>query len=168
MATIKKSSKKNTSKKTISRKSSSSKRKTQMKNMDVSELVIVGLLLIVLVAGYYYVYSKNLNVESFSNANLEPEDGEIVMVLFYTNWCPHCTKFKPTWEDLKSEMDNKKVGNNNVRIESVDCEANPDLGKKYKVNGYPTIKLLKPNSQAVDYEGGRGLSDIKMYIEKIN
>lgn len=166
MASIRKSSKKKPSK-SVSIKATSSKRNTQMKNMDVSELVVVGLLLITLVAGYYYIYSKNLNVESFSNANLDPKEGEIVMVLFYTNWCPHCTKFKPTWEDLKSEMDNQKVGNNNVRIESVDCEANPDLGKKYKVNGYPTIKLLKPNSKPLDYEGGRGLSEIKQYIENI-
>lgn len=166
MASIRKSSKKKPSK-SVSIKTISSKRNTQMKNMDVSELVVVGLLLITLVAGYYYIYSKNLNVESFSNANLDPKEGEIVMVLFYTNWCPHCTKFKPTWEDLKSEMDNQKVGNNNVRIESVDCEANPDLGKKYKVNGYPTIKLLKPNSKPLDYEGGRGLSEIKQYIENI-
>lgn len=162
MATVRKSSKKNTSKKSVS------KRKSQMKNMDVSELVVVGLLLLALVAGYYYIYSKNLEVESFSNKNLEPTEGEIVMVLFYTNWCPHCTKFKPTWEDLKSEVDNQKVGNNNVRIESVDCEANPDLGKKYNVNGYPTIKLLKPNNKPLDYEGGRGLSEIKQYIENIN
>ena len=167
MASIRKSSKKKPSK-SVSIKTTASKRNTQMKNMDVSELVVVGLLLITLVAGYYYIYSKNLNVESFSNANLDPKEGEIVMVLFYTNWCPHCTKFKPTWEDLKSEMDNQKVGNNNVRIESVDCEANPDLGKKYKVNGYPTIKLLKPNSKPLDYEGGRGLSEIKQYIENIN
>ena len=102
-------------------------KETHKKNMDVMNLLLL-MTLITLVAGYYYIYSKNLNVESFSNANLDPKEGEIVMVLFYTNWCPIVLNLT-NWR-FKIRNDNQKVGNNNVRIES-DC-TNPDLGKNIK------------------------------------
>lgn len=155
MASVKKSSKK-----------SSKSSKNVKKQMNLSEMVIIGLLLVSILLGYYYVYSRNQEEEGFQNINLTPEDNEVVMVLFYTEWCGYCKKFKPEWEKASRQMNNTKVNNNKVRFEKVDCDANSELAKEYEVNGYPTVKILR-KGKVEDYEGERSLSGIKAYLESL-
>ena len=30
---------------------------------------------------------------------------------FHTNWCPHCKKAKPVWNNVKEEYDQKVINN---------------------------------------------------------
>jgi len=41
-----------------------------------------------------------------------------------------------------------------VPVAKIDATASKDLGTRYDVRGYPTIKILK-NGKAIDYDGGR-------------
>lgn len=161
MASVQKSSKKSSRK--SSRRSSSLK---VSKQMNMSEMVIVALLLVAILIGYYYVYAKNQE-EGFQNVNLTPEENEVIIVLFYTEWCGYCKKFKPDWEKASSEMNNSTVNNKKVRFEKVDCDANESLAKEYQVNGYPTVKVLRNGQEPEDYEGERSLSGIKNYIQSL-
>ena len=141
-------------------------------------VILMGLILVLLLALYYmqrknqdainsHVVANNNNVvESFTDNELEAKSEEVVMVLFFVNWCPHCKTFKPTWEKASSELNNTTVNGKSVRFVSVDCEEKPELGEKYNVEGYPTIKVFTEGN-VEEYDGDRSLSGIKSYVNSL-
>ena len=76
-------------------------------------------------------------------------------MLFYVDWCPHCKTAKPEWESLKSEYEGKQINGYTVTFTEYNCTAetseNEELMNKYKIEGYPTIKLLK-GGQVIEYD----------------
>jgi thiol-disulfide isomerase/thioredoxin len=76
-------------------------------------------------------------------------------MMFSTDWCPHCQAAKPEWEELKSEYEGKTINGYVVTFTNVDCtNETPEveaLMNKYKIQGYPTIKLLK-DGQVIEYD----------------
>lgn len=67
-------------------------------------------------------------------------------MFFYTDWCPHCKTAKPVWESLKTTYETQKIGNKTIVFTEVNCtEDKPEveaLMDKFKVEGYPTFKLI--------------------------
>ena len=135
-------------------------------------ILIVGMLLMFLVV-YYYMYISNQKSESFTNpqlseTDLKPAKNEVVLGLFYADWCPHCRDFKPEWKKAQDELNGTKVGSGlKAKLVSVDCEANPDLAKKYEIQGYPTIKVIKADGTVEEFTDDRSLSGIKNYLHNL-
>ncbi len=54
-----------------------------------------------------------------------------------------------------------------VKVAKVDATVATELGKRFGVSGYPTIKFFpagpKDDGSAVDYNGGRELNPLKEY-----
>ena len=125
---------------------------------------------VVFIGFYYIVINIKDGFESGSNnvPHLKPSNDECVVALFYTNWCPHCTSFKPIFDQLKS-MDNKicskndKLKGKKLRFEKVNCEEHESLGKEYKINGYPTVKIITKEG-VTDYTGSRDLDSMQKYF----
>ena len=76
-------------------------------------------------------------------------------MLFTVDWCPHCKTAKPEWEQLKAEYKDKKINGYKVIFTDIDCTKETAQVEKlmntYKIEGYPTIKLLK-DGQVIDYD----------------
>lgn len=55
---------------------------------------------------------------------------------------------------------------NKVSIASVDADDHKELGKRFGVQGFPTLKWFdgKPGSDPVDYKGGRDLESLQTFI----
>lgn len=123
--------------------------------------IILTILFIILAIYLYYQYVKPATTSNFT-ANSEYNEinsgsgsGEAELMLFYADWCPHCKTAKPIWEELKSEYENKKINGYTVMFTDVNCtNESPEiesLMNKYKIEGFPTIKLLK-NGQIIEYD----------------
>jgi len=124
-------------------------------------------IIICIAVAYYYIY--NYNHEGFNSQDLTPASGEVNVVLFYADWCGHCKTFKPIFNDAMTKLDGKKSRNSDIngktiRLTKVECDENPELGKKYNINGYPTVKILKDDGSVLDYEGGRTLDGMKKFL----
>jgi thiol-disulfide isomerase/thioredoxin len=126
------------------------------------------------ILGYYIYYQFTNNKTSF-NANREHVSDDnstkvAEMMLFYVDWCPHCKTAKPEWEELKTEYEGKQINGYNLKFTEYNCTAetaeNDALMNKYKIEGYPTIKLLK-DSQVVEYDAKPTKSTMEQFLHTV-
>jgi len=80
-----------------------------------------------------------------------PGDKSAQLYLFKVDWCPHCKTAKPVFDEVEKELNGRPINGYVVTFKTVDCEAEPDMADKFKVDGYPTIKLVK-NGEVIEYD----------------
>lgn len=121
-------------------------------------LKLIGILLIVVVV--YMLIKRFIFRESFQTAS----DSSSSLLFFSADWCPHCQRAKPEWEAVK-----EKMNESTLVFKEVDCTAKPpsqetqDLMKKYGVQGFPTIVLVK-NGTPKTLEGKPTKESISTFI----
>ena len=173
-----------------SNSSSNSKSKsilTMPKNKNTCAVICIILLLLLILVALYYARKNTLSTNtneyfsehsngkkqmsnsSSSKPNLTAAKGECVIALFYADWCPHCVHFKPHFKKAMAEL-NGKAGKDGkkMRLEMVDCDAHKEMGKKYDVNGFPTVKLIKDDGTQVEYGGERTYEGLQKYLVSDN
>ena len=112
---------------------------------------ILWLFLTLIIAYFSYtsyikpmISEHKLNKE-FVNKNIDNSE-DILVMYFYTEWCPYCKKAKPEWDKFESYVDNKnKTIDYTINLVSVNCDESKSIADKYEVDGYPTIKLIYKN-----------------------
>ena len=128
-------------------------------------LLILPILLIILFTIVSYIlFSKNikeilnkhfvLNREfinkSDSNSNSNSNNNNITIIYFYTEWCPYCKKSKPEWNKFKELVNLQEFGKS-ITFKEVDCDKDQEIANNYKIEGYPTIKLIY-NGEVYDFD----------------
>jgi thiol-disulfide isomerase/thioredoxin len=135
------------------------------------KVIFIILLAAVFIVTAVYVYKKHISDKNSSQPKKQTcasgESKSADLYLFYTEWCPHCKKTKPEWEQLKKNYS----GNNNVNgyklnFIEVDCDANPEIADKFKVEGYPTIKLVKGN-QIVEFDAKPDVKTLEQFLSTV-
>merc|ERR1712055_332788 len=86
--------------------------------------------------------------------------GKNVLVEFYAPWCGHCKQLVPIWDKLGEKYQDHP----DIVIAKMDSTAN-EL-EEIKVEGFPTIKLIKAGSnEIVDFDGERTESGFVKSLE---
>jgi protein disulfide-isomerase A6 len=84
-----------------------------------------------------------------------------VFVEFFAPWCGHCKKLAPDWEILAGSFE----GSKDVVIGKVDADAHKELGSRFDVHGYPTLKWFpKGETTPEEYEGGRDIESLTAFV----
>ena len=94
------------------------------------------------------------------------DDNEVIIYFFYTDWCPYCKKAKPEWNEFKKEVNESVFYSNsyNIVFEEIDCDKNTSLANKYKIDSYPTIKLVYQN-KIYDYDAKPNSDNLMAFLE---
>jgi thiol-disulfide isomerase/thioredoxin len=137
-------------------------------------LIILGVILLIYVG--YVVYSQYATNKTAFTANREnvPIDQNsnhtATLMLFYVDWCPHCKTAKPEWEALKSEYEGKSINGYTLSFVEYNCTEETaevsQLMDKYKIEGYPTIKLIKDN-QVIEYDAKPTKSTMEQFLNTV-
>jgi thiol-disulfide isomerase/thioredoxin len=114
--------------------------------------LMIGLLFTLLFVVISYYAFENLIKPSISGHKLNKEfkkrgsvdnSEDISIMYFYTEWCPYCKKAEPEWKKFEKYVDNINNTNDyNVTLTAIDCDEKKSVADKYKVEGYPTVKLF--------------------------
>jgi thiol-disulfide isomerase/thioredoxin len=133
-------------------------------------MILIVAIFFLIVAIYLYnkyvtpmVDNKYVPNNEFQQKSDDSDVQNVELYIFTVNWCPHSKKAIPIWEQLKAEYSNKTFNNYNINFIQVDGEENPSLADKYKVEGYPTIKMVKGN-QIIEYDAKPSLEHLKEFL----
>ncbi|KAI8470781.1 MAG: protein disulfide isomerase 1 [Monoraphidium minutum] len=109
--------------------------------------------------------SEEKDVVVITEANFEEKvkNSKFALVEFYAPWCGHCQKLAPEYAKAATAL---KKHDPSIVIAKVDATKEADLGKKYEVSGYPTIKWFVDGEVAMDYNGPRDGEGIVRWIKK--
>ena len=142
--------------------------------------IMIIVIIIVLIIIAYYIYKSQTSKQIAYRENALPgQNGsgsgsssgkEAELMLFYVDWCPHCKTAKPEWEQVKMEYEGKTVNGYNIIFTEVNCtNETPDVEKMvntYKIEGYPTIKLLK-DGQIVEFDAKPTKSNLEQFLKTV-
>jgi len=132
-------------------------------NSNVNMGVIVLVVIILFVIAYnVFLYYKKPKSTPVTNTSKQAE-----LLFFYTDWCPHCTTAKPEWNSFKEEYKNTQVNGYTLIFNDINCtKETPEsesMMEKYKVEGYPTIKLLAKN-KVYDFDAKPSKANLTQFV----
>jgi len=113
--------------------------------------IITILIIFIILTFYLYNSFVKPNIQKthqlnreFIDTSQEFNENDVLMVLFRTQWCPHCKTAELEWNKLSEYIDRKNSGNTKYQVilVQIDCDKYPVLADKYKIEGYPTLKLF--------------------------
>ena len=141
--------------------------------MNKKFLLVIFIAIIFILASIYvyktYVSSK-INPEYVDNkefstttTSMNNAYDSVDLYFFGVPWCPHSKKANPVWEEIKTEYNQQIFNGYKLNFMEVDGEENQELADKYKVEGFPTIKLVKGN-QIIEYDAKPSVEHLKEFL----
>ena len=105
---------------------------------------------------------KDLTPSNFDEIVLH--SGKPALVEFFAPWCGHCKTLAPIYDELASHFASVA---DKVTIAKVDADAEKDLGRRFGVQGFPTLKWFDGSSEEPeDYRSGRDLESLTKFVEE--
>ena len=109
-----------------------------------------------------YQFPKEKDVIILTDSTFEKAINtyQYLMVFFYAPWCIRCNKFHPEYDEAASILKNE-----NLYLAKVDATTEKKLEKKFKLTGFPVLKLFI-KGKPVEYNGERNHEDLVKWIRK--
>jgi thiol-disulfide isomerase/thioredoxin len=138
--------------------------------------IIIAVIAFLIVSIYYYnkVIAPKMNPSYKANSENIPIGSQggkqAELLMFSVDWCPHCKTAKPEWESVKQEYQGKTINGYVLIFTDVNCtNETPEVEKlmnTYKVEGYPTIKLLK-DGQIIEYDAKPTKATLTQFLNSV-
>jgi len=157
---------------------------------------IIVLILIFLGVAYYAYnafYKKPKDDKTKDIANMNDRSGVIEIYFFHVDWCPHCKTAQPEWDAFYDKYNNKEI--NGYKIQCIDLDCTDDSGdsnagvdkvanakfdelnmntpenineliRKYEIDSYPTIKMVKDND-TIGFDAKITTSSLSKFVDSM-
>ena len=137
-------------------------------------LYLLAFLLFIFIAIYVYqtyISPKFAPTYNYSQEGMQSGSGkQAELMLFYVDWCPHCKTGKPAWDEVKNEYQHKLINGYNVLFKEYNCTEETaeieQLMNQYKIEGYPTIKLVK-DGQVIEFDAKPTKAALEQFLNTV-
>eukprot|EP00659_Diplonema_papillatum_P000580 gene580-875_t len=86
-----------------------------------------------------------------------------VMIKFFAPWCGHCKSMEEDWSDFAAMYKGVK----DVVIAEADADSYREIGNKYGVGSFPTIKLYtKKDKDGIEFKGARHAAAFDSFLKQ--
>lgn len=92
------------------------------------------------------------------------ENGEKVVVDFYTDWCNPCRLMKPTFDKISEEY---RSQNSEVQLYTMNVEHNKDIAMSLGIRSVPTIKSFSNGEEKYTQSGLHQENQIKLIVDNL-
>ena len=111
-------------------------------------LIAIILLVVFLLFNYKFTEKNNFTNNELIKIDkkITSKENEILLLFFYVDWCKYSQEGIPHWINIQNKFEGKKIGVYNIKVRTINCEGNEleqYSAKRFKINQYPTIKIVK-------------------------
>jgi len=140
---------------------------------DKKTLLLIIILAIIFSGVFYFVYNNYIKNSIIKNHSLNKEfisrdkntSNDVLIMFFYTEWCPYCKQALPEIKKFENHIASQNAKNDYViTLTKIDCDKNSTIADKYKVEGYPTIKLIYKN-EVYNYDAKPNNANLIKFLE---
>jgi len=83
------------------------------------------------------------------------------MIKFYADWCGHCKRLAPTWEEVASELA-ETYDKDGVKVGKVEGSTERAVSSRFAITGFPTIYFVD-GWNVRKYKGSRTKEDLLQF-----
>ena len=139
-------------------------------------ILIVDIFVLVTMFSFkYFIPISKITNEKFSdvaNANRRTHNADIYF--FFADWCPHCVKSKPEWQQFKDKNNGKVVNGYTIICHDIDCtkegKDNPDTAAKmqaFDISSFPTVKMTTDDGKKIDFDAKISAVTLDTFINSV-
>tara|TARA_Y100000591_G_scaffold331535_1_gene365764 strand:- start:3612 stop:4079 length:468 start_codon:yes stop_codon:yes gene_type:complete len=146
---------------------------TTLDKLKTHKFLIASIVTIFLVFGivyYYKVVSPKLNPKYVDNREFLPKDQaeqgvNATLFFFYTDWCPLSKQARPEFDAFKENTEGAVEGVTLI-FREINCDDDTATADKYKITGYPTIKLVY-RDKIYEYDAKPDRATLLQFVREI-
>ena len=139
---------------------------------DKKKLLVLLIVIVIFLSLALFIYkhfikkllNKNHQVnKEYINKNNNSND--VLILYFYTQWCPYCKQSMPEIKKFEDYVNGLNGENSyKITVTKIDCDENTTMANKYKIQGYPTIKLIY-KGKVYDYDAKPTKENLIQFLE---
>ena len=126
---------------------------------DMHLYSLLGVLVLILVVFKLY----GTSILGFQNQG-PVMGGKDTLLIVKANWCGHCKKAMPDFEQLVSASPITKADGSSVTVRMLDSDTDKSEVKNLNVKGFPTILYQKADGTVTNYNGERSFNAIQAFL----
>jgi len=120
----------------------------------------------------YYLEEQENKTKAFSDvANAEMRDNDLIIYFFYVDWCPHCKTAFPEWVKFENQYNGTEMNGYKINCTAMNCtDETPeilDAINNYKIEAFPTVKMLK-NNQQIEFDAKITYSALDKFLNTMS
>ena len=101
---------------------------------------------------------RDITTDEFAG---ETAGSEPTMVEFYTEGCPACARFGPTYERLAEEYAGRAT------LLKMNAKQNLDVAKQLHVRGVPTVVVFRDGEELQRLTGAKTLAEMREWLAPV-